>query len=134
MQILRVESGCSSPGGDAPRFTFSRGNSLFDVLCYDLRTLVEPGASAHEDAQHQPGVAKRSRNWWRWSMSIAKVTEISCSSSTSFEDAIAKGIERADKTLEKVKGAWVNEMKVEVEDGQVTAYRVNLKVTFVLKD
>lgn len=67
-------------------------------------------------------------------MSIAKVTEISCSSSTSFEDAIAKGIERADKTLEKVKGAWVNEMKVEVEDGQVTAYRVNLKVTFVLKD
>ena len=67
-------------------------------------------------------------------MSIAKVTEISCSSSTSFEDAIAKGIERADKTLDKVKGAWVNEMKVDVDDGKVTAYRVNLKVTFVLKD
>ena len=66
-------------------------------------------------------------------MSVAKVTEISCSSSESFEDAIAKGIERADKTLDKVKGAWVNEMKVEVEDGKVTAYRVNLKVTFVLK-
>ena len=67
-------------------------------------------------------------------MSIAKVTEISCSSSTSFEDAIAKGIERADKTLDKVKGAWVNEMKVDVDDGKVTAYRVNLKVTFILKD
>jgi flavin-binding protein dodecin len=66
-------------------------------------------------------------------MSIAKVTEISSSSSTSFEDAIEKGIERADKTLDKVKGAWVNEMKVEVEDGKVSAYRVNLKVTFVLK-
>ena len=66
-------------------------------------------------------------------MTIAKVTEISSSSPTSFEDAIARGIERADKTLEKVKGAWVNEMKVEVEDGKVTAYRVNMKVTFVLK-
>ena len=66
-------------------------------------------------------------------MSVAKVTEISCSSPTSFEDAIKKGIERADKTLDKVKGAWVNEMKVEVENGKVTGYRVNLKVTFVLK-
>jgi flavin-binding protein dodecin len=67
-------------------------------------------------------------------MSVAKVTEISCSSANSFEDAIAQGISRADKTLDKVKGAWVSEMKVDVLDGQVTAYRVNLKVTFVLKD
>jgi hypothetical protein len=67
-------------------------------------------------------------------MSVAKVTEISCTSSKSFEDAIEKGIERADKTLDKVKGAWVSEMKVEVDDGKVSAYRVNLKVTFVLKD
>ncbi len=66
-------------------------------------------------------------------MSVAKVTELSCSSSKSFEDAIQKGIKRADKTLDKVKGAWVNEMKVEVENGKVTGYRVNLKVTFVLK-
>jgi len=66
-------------------------------------------------------------------MSVAKVTELSCSSPTSFEDAIQKGIERADKTLDEVKGAWVNEMKVDVENGRVTAYRVNLKVTFVLK-
>ncbi|MDX2438081.1 MAG: dodecin family protein [Acidobacteriota bacterium] len=66
-------------------------------------------------------------------MSVAKVTELSSSSKTSFEDAIQKGVERADKTLDKVKGAWVNEMKVEVEDGKVSAYRVNMKVTFVLK-
>jgi len=66
-------------------------------------------------------------------MSVAKVTEISASSSTSFEDAVQQGIERADKTLDKVKGAWVNEMKVDVEDGKVTAYRVNMKVTFILK-
>jgi flavin-binding protein dodecin len=66
-------------------------------------------------------------------MSVAKVTEISCSSPTSFEDAIQKGIARADKTLDKVKGAWISEMKVDVDDGQVTAYRVNMKVTFILK-
>jgi len=67
-------------------------------------------------------------------MSVAKVTEISCSSSKSFEDAIEKGIERADKTLDKVKGAWVNEMKVDVEGGKIVNYRVNMKVTFILKD
>jgi flavin-binding protein dodecin len=66
-------------------------------------------------------------------MSVAKVTELSCSSKESFEDAIEKGIARADKTLDKVKGAWINEMKVDVENGKVTAYRVNMKVTFVLK-
>ena len=67
-------------------------------------------------------------------MSVAKITEISASSPVSFEDAIQRGIERADKTLDKVKGAWVSEMKVTVEDGKVTAYRVIMKVTFVLKD
>jgi flavin-binding protein dodecin len=67
-------------------------------------------------------------------MSVAKVTEISASSPTSFEDAIATGIDRANKTLDKVKGAWVSELKVDVEDGRVVAYRVNMKVTFILKD
>ncbi len=66
-------------------------------------------------------------------MSVAKVTEISASSPTSFEDAIARGIDRANKTLDKVKGAWVSELKVDVDDGQVVAYRVNMKVTFILK-
>lgn len=67
-------------------------------------------------------------------MSVAKVTEISASSPTSFDDAMAKGIARADKTLDKVKGAWVNEMKVLVEKGKITEYRVNMKVSFILKD
>jgi dodecin len=66
-------------------------------------------------------------------MSVAKVTEISSSSTKSFEDAVAIGIDRANKTLDKVKGAWINEMKVDVEDGKVIAYRVNMKVTFILK-
>ena len=67
-------------------------------------------------------------------MSVAKVTEISSSSNTSFEDAVQQGIDRADKTLDKVKGAWINEMKVDVDGGKIVAYRVNMKVTFILKD
>jgi flavin-binding protein dodecin len=66
-------------------------------------------------------------------MSVAKVTEITASSKSSFEDAIRKGIDRANKTLDKVKGAWISEMKVDVDNGEVTAFRVNMKVTFVLK-
>lgn len=67
-------------------------------------------------------------------MSVAKVTEISSSSKESFDDAIKKGISRADKTLDRISGAWVNEMKLKVKDGEITEYRVNMKVTFVLKD
>jgi flavin-binding protein dodecin len=67
-------------------------------------------------------------------MSVAKVTEISSSSTKSFEDAVREGIARANKTLDKVQGAWVNELKVDVKDGEVSAFRVNMKVTFVLKD
>lgn len=67
-------------------------------------------------------------------MSVARVTEITASSSVSFEDAIQKGIARADETLDQVRGAWVQEQKVVVEGGKITEYRVNLKITFVLKD
>lgn len=67
-------------------------------------------------------------------MSVAKITEISCSSTESFDDAIRQGVERASKTLDGVQGAWVSEMKVDVEDGKVTDFRVNLRVTFILKD
>ncbi len=66
-------------------------------------------------------------------MSIAKVTEISATSRKSFEDAIEKGLERANKTLEQIEGAWVKDMKVRVKNGKVESYRVNLKLTFVLQ-
>lgn len=68
------------------------------------------------------------------SSSVARVTEISASSKVSFEDAVKVGVSRATKTLRDVKGAWVKEQKVEVHDGNVTAYIVNLMVTFVLDD
>ncbi|OQM75950.1 dodecin family protein [Manganibacter manganicus] len=67
-------------------------------------------------------------------MSVARVTEITASSKVSFQDALEKGLERANKTLKNVKGAWVQEQTVEVEDGRISAYRVNMKVTFVLTD
>jgi flavin-binding protein dodecin len=67
-------------------------------------------------------------------MSVARVTEITSSSKVSFQDALEKGIERANKTLKNVKGAWVQEQKVEIDDGRIVAYRVNMKVTFVLTD
>lgn len=67
-------------------------------------------------------------------MAIAKVTEITASSTKSFDDAIQQGIARADKTLDKVKGAWIQEQTVAVDSGKITEYRVNMKVTFVLND
>ncbi|MEM8996424.1 MAG: dodecin family protein [Acidobacteriota bacterium] len=66
-------------------------------------------------------------------MSVVKVTEISSSSPNSFEDAINVGIARASQTLRDITGAWVNEQKVVVENGRVTAYRVNMKVSFRLE-
>lgn len=67
-------------------------------------------------------------------MSVARVTEITSTSPTSFEDAIQKGLERATKTLRHVEGAWVKEQEVRMRDGQITDYKVNLKVTFMLED
>jgi len=67
-------------------------------------------------------------------MSVAKVTEITASSTKSFEDAIQTGITRASKTLDKVQGAWIQDHEVQVSDGKITEYRVRMKITFILKD
>ncbi|MFK8010679.1 MAG: dodecin family protein [Marinicellaceae bacterium] len=66
-------------------------------------------------------------------MSVAKVTEIIASSEKSFEDAVQQGIARASKTIQGITGAWVESQKVTVDDGKINQYRVNMKVTFVLK-
>lgn len=66
--------------------------------------------------------------------SVAKVSEISAFSPKSFQDAIEVGIDRAAKTLKHVKSAWVAEQHVEVENDKIAGYRVNLRVTFILKD
>lgn len=65
---------------------------------------------------------------------VAKVTEISARSSKGFEDAIQSGISRASKTLRNINSAWVKEQRVEVRDGKISSYQVNLMVTFTLDD
>ena len=67
-------------------------------------------------------------------MSIAKVTEITSTSTTSFEDALQKGLVRANKTLRQIRSAWIKEQQVRVENGKITEYQVNMMVTFVLDD
>lgn len=65
-------------------------------------------------------------------MAVAKVIEITADSPESFEDAINQGIAKASDSLHSVQGAWIKEQKVTVENGKVTSYRVDLKVTFIL--
>ena len=67
-------------------------------------------------------------------MSVAKVIEISSSSSKSFEDAIQQGIVRATKTVHDIRAAWIKEQQVIVKEGKIAEYRVDMKVTFVLEE
>ena len=66
-------------------------------------------------------------------MTVAKVSEITSTSSKSFADAIEKGIRRADKTLKNLSSAWIADQEVEITKGKVTAYRVRMRITFVLE-
>ena len=66
-------------------------------------------------------------------MSVAKIVEINAASPKGFEDAMNIGIERASKTLSGVKGAWIQDQSVIIEDGKIKEYRVNMKVTFLLE-
>ena len=66
-------------------------------------------------------------------MSVAKISELTAESSKSFEDAVEKGIRKMSKTVDNVEGAWIKEQKVVVKDGEISAYRVTMKVTFIVK-
>jgi flavin-binding protein dodecin len=67
-------------------------------------------------------------------MSVAKVSEISVTSTKSFQDAIEQGIVRANKTLRHVRSAWIKEQQVRVKDELIKEYQVNMMVTFVIDD
>jgi dodecin len=67
-------------------------------------------------------------------MSVAKVSEISATSTKSFQDAIELGIARAHKTLRNVRSAWVKEQQVRVRNGSITRFQVNMMVTFIIDD
>ena len=67
-------------------------------------------------------------------MAIARVTEISATSSQGFEDAIKQGLDRANQTLRNVRSAWIKEQQVRLENGAVSEYQVNMLVTFILDE
>ena len=66
-------------------------------------------------------------------MAVAKVIELTAASSASIEDAVEKGIAKAEETLDNVKGVWIQNITCEVEDGKIREWHVNMKLTFVLK-
>ncbi len=67
-------------------------------------------------------------------MSIARITEISSTSTKSFEDAIQSGVARATKTIRNVRSAWVKEQQIKIDKGSIVEYQVNLMITFVLDE
>ena len=67
-------------------------------------------------------------------MSIARITEISATSEKSFEDAIQSAVNRATKTLRNVRGAWVKEQQIKIDNGKIVEYQVNLMITFILDE
>jgi flavin-binding protein dodecin len=67
-------------------------------------------------------------------VAVARVTEISATSSTSFEDAVKSGLSRANETLRNVKSAWIKEQQVRLDGGSISEYQVNMLVTFILDD
>ena len=67
-------------------------------------------------------------------MTVARITEISSLSKKSFDDAIAQGVARANKTLKNVKGVWIKDQELTVDKGKISGYKVTMKVTFVLAD
>jgi flavin-binding protein dodecin len=91
--------------------------------------------SAHRvRAAFPAGPVTDTHNKWEDQMSVAKVSEISATSTISFEDAIKQGITRANKTLRKVRSVWIKEQHVRVVDESIAEYQVNMMVTFIIDD
>jgi dodecin len=67
-------------------------------------------------------------------VSVAKIVEITAESERSFEDAVREGLSRASQTIKNIEGAWIKEQKVRINNGKIVAYRVDMKVTFVLNE
>lgn len=67
-------------------------------------------------------------------MAVARIVEISATSQKSFDDAIQQGIARASQTLRNLRSAWIKEQRVDIDNGKIVGYQVNLLVTFVLDD
>ncbi len=87
-----------------------------------------------EGTGHRPFSPTRQERITLMSNAVAKVIELTASSPKSIEDAVENGIRRADTTLDNVEGAWVQDIKCVVKNGKIAEWRVNMKVTFLLKE
>jgi dodecin len=67
-------------------------------------------------------------------MSVVKVVELIAESPTSWEDATKEALNHASRTLRGIKSIWVDEMQALVANNQITAYRVNVKVSFEIEE
>jgi dodecin len=92
----------------------------FRVVGPHIRQAAQPGKLDCKEAQIR--------------MSVARVTELSAISETGFEDAINQAVARATKTLRGVEGVWVKDMNVMIENGNITGYKVNVEITFMLEE
>jgi dodecin len=99
----------------------------YEMFSLSFRVVGKNTRSSSSERASEKGVTQED-------MSVATVTEISAISDKGFEDAVQQGIARATKTLRNVEGAWVKDQNVMIEDGNITGYKVNLEVTFVLDD
>jgi dodecin len=99
----------------------------YEMFSLSFRVVGKNTKSSSSERASEKGVTQED-------MSVATVTEISAISEKGFEDAVQQGIARATKTLRNVEGAWVKDQNVMIEDGNITGYKVNLEVTFVLDD
>jgi dodecin len=97
------------------------------------RAMRIPDEAGGSGSPFLPGFSRK-ENHRRMSMTVAKVEEISSTSTVSFEDAIAQGLARAIKTLRNVRSAWVKEQHVRLDGKKIVEYQVNLVITFVLDD
>lgn len=118
--------------GRSCRFPARYGHLKIINNCDD--TSVSVAARPHRSSRLSPDDASTHSRWRNDNKSVARVTEIIASSSNGFDDALKDGIDRASKTLKNVTSAWIKDQSVEVDGNKVVAYKVTLKVTFVLED
>jgi flavin-binding protein dodecin len=93
-----------------------------------------PPAIAARDRDNRPAFSPAPSAQKECRMSVAKVSEISSTSTKSFEDAVQQGLNRAAQTLRQIRSAWIKEQHVRCDGGRITEYQVNMMVTFVLDD
>src|SRR5215207_8693090 len=98
-----------------------------DMFSLSLQVVGKNVSSSSSERASEKGVTQED-------MSVARVTELSATSQTSFEDAINEAVARATKTLRGVEGAWIKDQNVLIEDGNIVGYKANVEITFMLEE